>query len=223
MKKKSATKKSAPRTLGPQAPTSQLTPPSVTRKLDLACGQSPKDGFEGVDLHAPNAMHRIDLSVYPWPFEDNSVAEIHCSHYIEHIYAGYVDNKGTPCLEGHPEAKDALFKFFDECYRILIPGGWLEVITPSARSHRGFQDPTHRRFIVGETFSYLWAEWRKANRLDHYKVDCDFGGNLNFSTTSELQAKHPDAQAIPINHYWNTVHDWIARLQAFKPSRHPRG
>ncbi len=208
-----------PAVLGPPAGTSTLTPPPVTLKLDLACGQRAADGFEGVDLHAPNAQHKVDLSSYPWPWADSSVAELRCSHYIEHIMAGYVTNDGTPCLEGHPEAKDALMKFFDECYRILAPGAWMEVICPSVRSERAFWDPTHRRFIAQITFMYTNAEWRKANGLDHYRVDCDYNGSVNFTTNADIAAKHPEAQAQPVNNFWNVIHDWIAKLQAVKPNR----
>lgn len=213
---KRVNKKQQPAVLGPDA---VITPPPVVLKLDLACGQTPAEGYEGVDLHAPSAQHKVDLTKYPWPWADNSVAELRCSHYIEHIMMGYVTNDGTPCLEGHPEAKDALFKFFDECYRVLVPGGWLEIICPSARSERAFQDPTHRRFIVQATFAYLWAEWRKVNALDHYKVECDFGGNINFSTEADLAARHPDAARAPLTHDWNVIHDYYAKLQAFKPNR----
>lgn len=199
--------------------TSAIAPSPVTLRLDLACGQHPAPGFEGVDLHAPNAQHKVDLSKYPWPWADNSVAEIRSSHYIEHIFAGFVDSSGLPCLDGHPEAKDALFKFFDECWRILVPGGWMEVICPSVRSERAFQDPTHRRFISQATFAYLWAEWRKAQGLDHYRVDCDFSGNVNFSVDGDLAAKHPEAQAQPLKTDWNVIHDWIVKLQAHKPNR----
>ena len=53
-------------------------------KLDLACGQSPLKGFTGVDIW-DGAEVVQDLTIYPWPWEDSSVKEIHCSHYVEHI------------------------------------------------------------------------------------------------------------------------------------------
>ena len=179
-------------------------------KLDLACGQSPREGFEGVDIWA-GAKHQVNLQQFPWPFDDNSAAELHCSHYIEHIPAEMIQTGGG--------LKDALFAFFDEAWRILEPGGMMTVICPSARSNRAFQDPTHRRFIVAETFQYLVAEWRRANRLDHYNVACDFEVTLNWTTSSELSVRAPEVQQMQFHHYWNTIHDWHVTLRAVKPSR----
>ncbi len=193
--------------------------PAVSRKLDLAAGQNPREGFEGVDLW-PGSQHVVDLSEYPWPFEDNSVLELHSSHYIEHIMAGYIDAYGNP-VRGWKDGKDALFAFFDECYRILIPGGIMTVICPCARSNRGFQDPTHRRFIVAETFLYLSAEWRKINKLDHYKADCNFGINVVPIVPIEMTVIHAEAANRRMNAEWNTVSDWQATLQSQKPVAKP--
>ena len=52
--------------------------PSTSLKLDLACGQNPKEGFEGVDLYGDKAAHKVDLLKFPWPWADASVDELHC-------------------------------------------------------------------------------------------------------------------------------------------------
>jgi predicted SAM-dependent methyltransferase len=205
--------------------TPELAPSVSIRKLDLACGQRPKEGFEGVDIF-PGAQHVVDLQRYPWPFETSSIDEVHCSHYCEHIPMDYVDPHGNPVRSS--EGKDALFMFFDELWRILKPNAWATIIVPNARSNRGFQDPTHRRFFVGETFLYLYPDWRKANGLDHYKVECNFAGNpmLNGqpptqpdvfpSIPHEFGAWSAEVQAKRFTHEWNTILDWHARLRAVK-------
>lgn len=195
---------------------------SVTRKLDLACGQSCRDGFEGVDLW-DGAKHQLDLLEFPWPFEDNSVAELHCSHFVEHIPMGYIDAYSTiwpsPATDGFGPRKDVLFAFFDECHRVLVPDGKMTVITPSARSNRAFQDPTHRRFIVGETYYYLNAAWRKIQKLDHYNVGCNFEVvDIQVTCDSALGLLHPQAHSRHIVNYWNTTIDYVATLKALKPS-----
>lgn len=173
-------------------------------KLDLASGQVPREGFEGVDAFAPNAKYKINLLKFPWPWMDSSVDEIHCSHFIEHI----------PMEEY--EGQDLLFAFFDECYRILKPNSTMTVICPSARSNRAFQDPTHRRFIVGETFLYFNAEWREMNKLNHYNVNCNFVSQIIPLVIPEVHQYEPQVQKLWINHYWNVVADWQALLQVIK-------
>jgi hypothetical protein len=112
---------------------------------------------------------------------------------------------------------DLLFRFFDEAYRILAPDGWMDVITPCARNNRAFQDPTHRRFIVAETFLYLARKFRDLNKLDHYGVTCDFGVDVNPVVDQALTLRHPEASSRMMQHEWNRVIDWQAKLQAKKP------
>jgi cyclopropane fatty-acyl-phospholipid synthase-like methyltransferase len=114
------------------------------------------------------------------------------------------------------EGKDLLFAFFDECYRILKPKGVMTVICPNARSNRAFQDPTHRRFIVAETFLYFNKEWRVMNKLDHYHVKCDFSTKVVPIVTPEVQKCEPQEQSRLIHHYWNFVLDWQAVMVATK-------
>jgi predicted SAM-dependent methyltransferase len=208
---------------GAPAPVPLVAPQAkapVTRRLDLAAGQSPIAGFEGVDIW-PKSQHVVDLQKYPWPFADNSVAELHCSHYIEHIPMEYVvDEDGRP--------KDALFAFFDECYRILVHEGWLKIAVPCHRSDRAFQDPTHRRFITPATFMYMNRRWREINKLDHYNVKCNFGvlaevpGQVGRGldvvpiVPQEMTLLHAEVAAGRMQSQWNTILDWNATLQAIK-------
>jgi len=179
-------------------------------KLDLACGQSTREGYEGVDVW-PEAKHVWDLQKYPWPWADNSCSDLHCSHYIEHIPMEMVDGLKSGKTDG-------LLRFFDECWRILVPGGVLDILTPNARCNRAFQDPTHRRFIVQETFLYVDANWRKINKLDHYNVHCHYEFSVNPIIPTELSLLHPEAQARRFSESWNTVLDWSAKLKSVKPA-----
>jgi predicted SAM-dependent methyltransferase len=174
-------------------------------KLDLACGSSKKEGFYGVDVSDKVGADLVfNLMTFPWPWSDSSVDEIHCSHFIEHL----------PMIE--IDGKDMLFRFFDECYRILKPEGLMTIVTPNARCNRAFQDPTHRRFIVAETFLYLAKEWRVLNKLDHYNVDCDFATTVDPIVMSEMTLLHPEAQNRRFNGEWNTILDWQAKMVSKK-------
>jgi hypothetical protein len=204
----------------PQKPELFVEEPKL--KLDLAAGQTPREGFEGVDIW-PESKHVVNLMRFPWPWADSSVDECFCSHFVEHIPMQFVDAHGNYVPMGEPGAKDLLFKFFEEIHRILVPNGWLTVIVPNAFSNRGFQDPTHRRFIVGETFLYLHKPWRVAQKLDHYNTTCDFDGGPDANgqhvvpiIMTEAQAWHDDVRNRRFSHEINHILDWQARLRACK-------
>ena len=193
----------------------------IAIKLDLGCGQNPKEGHEGVDLYGDKAKHKVDLFKFPWPFEANSIDEIHASHLLEHIPARTVEqgdlaNGGkvsTVLSECGYLGADMLFAFMDECYRILRPDGWMHVVVPSGRSNRAFWDPTHRRFFMQETFLYFAREWRKQNSLDHYRVACNFGVEVSHSLPQEESLRSAESQAQRFLTCWNVTVDWIARLK----------
>lgn len=191
----------------------QIVTPATVLKLDLAAGQNVREGFEGVDIW-PGSKHVLNLMQYPWPWADNSVDELHCSHFAEHIPTIFVDATGKEVPMGTPGAQDALFRFFDECYRILKPDASMMVIVPSGRSNRGFQDPTHRRFFMLETFLYFSKNWRDVNKLDHYNVVCNFDVNCRPMTfQGNFDLLHPAAQERRYNHEWNCVGDWVCTMR----------
>ncbi len=173
----------------------------MSDKLNLACGQSRKEGFTGVDIAATPAVDVVhDLLVAPWPFDSNTVSEVYCSHFIEHIPMQTFGGK------------DLFFLFFDEMYRVMKVGGSATIIAPYGASDRAFQDPTHRRFIVPSTFVYLNRKWRKDNNLHHYNVECNFDVKIELSYAGEFDLKHETAKAWSGLHYWNAVQDLTATL-----------
>ena len=194
------------------------------RKLDLGCGQRPKEGFEGVDIHPGPAKHVVDLFKFPWPFESDSVDEIHASHLLEHVPAREVEERDLNISSrafkiGHSYlGADMLFAFVDECYRILKADSWMHVVVPSGRSNRAFWDPTHRRFFMQETCLYFSAEWRKMNGLDHYRVGCNFGVEVTHSLPNEEGLRAAEVQSDRFHHMWNVTVDWIAKLKKLPAS-----
>jgi hypothetical protein len=191
-------------------------------KLDLGCGQTPKEGFDGVDIRGGKAKHVVDLFKFPWPFADNSVDEIHASHLLEHIPAREIEARDMipTVMPGEMDrfvGQDMLFAFMDECYRILKPDCWMTAIVPSGRSNRAFQDPTHRRFFMQETFLYFAAEWRKMNALDHYRVSCNFAFECPHTMPQEETLRSPEAQQQRFNTLWNVTVDWHAKLKKLPP------
>jgi len=177
-------------------------------KLSLACGERTPEGFKGVDIVKTTATDYVqDLLVFPWSqFKDNSVDEIECSHFVEHIPHG----------NGY---EDPFLSFFDEIYRILKPAefdpsnpnipikGFANISGPYYSSMRAWQDPTHQRALSEASFLYLNKQWRIDNLLDHYPVTCDFDFSYGYVLTPEWQNRNQEAQTFAIQHYINVVTD----------------
>ena len=74
-------------------------------KLDIGCGKNKAPGFHGVDsLDFEGVDTVLDVRQTPWPWEDNSVDEVHSSHFVEHLT--------------NPER----VKFWNELYRVMKKG-----------------------------------------------------------------------------------------------------
>lgn len=177
-------------------------------KLSLASGGHPPEGFAGVDIiKRPEVTYVQNLLSFPWKqFADNSVDEIECSNFVEHIPHG--DSRHDP-----------FFQFFDEIYRILKPAefdpanpniptkGFARIVCPYYSSMRAWQDPTHQRAISEASFLYLNKQWRIDNKLDHYPISCDFDFNYGYILSPDWQNRSQEAQTFAIQHYLNVVSD----------------
>lgn len=168
-------------------------------KLDLGCGKNKKDGFTGVDsikfdnvdmvvnlverepFKGGNFYEAWNNPVFkPWPWENESVDEVHCSHFVEHL-----------------DAKERI-NFVNELYRILRTGGKATVITPHWSSNRAYGDLTHKWPPVSEMwFYYLDKSWREQNapHNDFYKCDfiCTWGYSLHPGILNRNQEFQQDA------------------------------
>jgi hypothetical protein len=157
-------------------------------KLDIGCGTNKQVGFIGVDrVELPGVDQIVDLEVYPWPWEDGSVEEIYCSHYIEHT--------------------TDLIVFMDECYRVLQVGGKMTVVAPYYTSMRAWQDPTHKRAISEATFLYFNKGWRTANGLEHYGIKSDFDFAYGYVFSPLWQNRSEEARSFALLHYINVALD----------------
>jgi SAM-dependent methyltransferase len=163
-------------------------------KLDLGCGQRPREGYIGVDLYPGSAVVQ-DLQKFPWPWKEGSVDEVYSSHLVEHL----------PDLIG----------FMNEVHRILKPGGICELRHPYCMNVRAFQDPTHVRFIPEQTWYYFNLEWRKLNGLDHYPITTDFEVVVIFGDGIEqnIAQRNTEAQQYARTHYWNVIADLVVKLK----------
>jgi len=105
--------------------------------LNLGCGTSPAALAVNHDrtAFAPYVDVAHDLNVYPWPWPDNTFGLVIAQDVLEHL--------------------DSFMAFFDECWRILRPGGRVDVRVPRYDHPNTWIDPTHRRGYHPESFDYL--------------------------------------------------------------------
>ena len=109
--------------------------------LNLAAGNKRYDdeGVVNVDIIAsPGIDEVVDLTKFPWKWEDNTIDGIHASHILEH----FLDHE----------------KFIRECYRILKPGGFFRIVVPHCTNmssvgclghYRTFSHDTLHRYLSG--------------------------------------------------------------------------
>lgn len=160
--------------------------------LDLACGQSVHPGYVGVDIW-PGADIQHDLSVFPWPWDDSTIEQAICLHYVEHV----VD----------------LIGFMNELWRIMRPGGEVLIQHPYAHSNRAWQDPTHVRALNEDSWRYYNAEERKLLGVDHYPIVANFElGRIDFVVSPLV--KNPSMN--DIRHKLNVCDDLRVELRAIK-------
>lgn len=179
---------------------SPAEPPSGALRLDLACGQQKREGFLGVDLDPTVSDLVHDLTVLPWPWEDSSVYELSCSHYVEHV--------------------EDLGRFMAEAYRVLMPLGLFTLTGPYYTHMRAHQDFTHRRLLTELTMRYFDQPWLRSAKVDHYGVTCDFESiNTVLIFAPEWETRADEAKLWAKNHYWNVVEDIQYVLRARKPMR----
>jgi hypothetical protein len=179
-----------------------VAPVPATLRLDFGCGPHKREGFEGVDSIAfPGVDHVVDLR-QAWPWADNSVAEAHASHFVEHL---------TGLERVH---------FVNELYRVLVPGGTCTVIVPHWASCRAYGDFTHQWPPVSEFwFYYLSKEWRAGNAPHNdvahvpHGLSCDFEATWGYSMRQDLHARNQDFQQAALQNYKEAAQDIIATLK----------
>lgn len=165
-------------------------------KLDIGCGKNKKTGFIGVDSIAFDGVDKVMDVRQPWDYADNSVTEVHSSHFVEHL-----------------TAKERTH-FVNELYRVLIPGGKATIITPHWNSNRAYGDPTHQWPPVSEMwFYYLDKGWRAVNaphtdsefNPDGFK--CDFSATWGNGMHPSLTVRNSEYQQFAMAWYKEAIMD----------------
>jgi len=125
-------------------------------KLNLGSGKDYRHGYINVDqsrIFKADVYHNLEL---PWPWPDDSVSEIYCSHILEHIHN--------------------IVLFFNEAYRVLKPSGTMEIIVPHYLHPWAYGDPSHVRFLSEES---IYPFSIHADHFRHLGIKCNFNLELN--------------------------------------------
>jgi hypothetical protein len=180
-------------------------------KLDLGCGKNKKEGFLGVDSIKFPGVDIVQDLTKKWQWEDNSVDEVHASHFVEHL-----------------EARQRVH-FVNELYRVLKPGkrdsggkpieGFATIITPSWCSNRAYGDMTHKWPPVSEMwYYYLLKEWR-TNNCPHDDIDfnkdgysCNFDASWGYVLHPNIVSRNQEYQQNALTFWKEAAQDIIATL-----------
>lgn len=164
-------------------------------RLNLGAGIREEPGYEPVDLYAPGAQ-KVDLHMFPWPWDDGEVEAVWCSHYIEH------------------QPRALWVAFVDELWRILEMGGTATIIHPNLQSARAFQDPFHEDFLPVDRWQYVNRAWRDENLLvsPPYPT-CNFAYTIGAAFNDErVGARTEEALMDAAKYEWNVVLDLMVQL-----------
>ena len=151
--------------------------------LNLGCGTKRLADYVNVDKFGePDLL--FDLETFPYPWENNSVAEIEMHHVLEHL----------------GQQTKIYLKIIQEIYRICQSEARVHITVPHHRSDRFYHDPTHVRPITPVGLSMfskrLNQEWQargKAFTLLALYLDVDFELTDVVYTPSEVWLeRYPD-------------------------------
>lgn len=171
-------------------------------KIDLGCGPNKKEGFIGVDkIKFDNVDYVCDLGNERLPFSDETVDEIHASHFLEHL-----------------TAEQRVF-LINEAYRVLKKKAFMTIICPYWASGRAYGDPTHQwPPITDFWFFYLDKSWRDKNAPHTDKsnwekgFDCDFDSTWGYILHPDIILRNVEFQQFAATFYKEAIQDIHATI-----------
>jgi SAM-dependent methyltransferase len=163
------------------------------KRLNLGSCSRDFPGFTSVDLIGP-ADVVVDLAS-PWPWEDCSVVEIKAYDIIEHIgdCCHFGDQICERCYSQRSDRTSRQRAFrgpihvMNELWRVLIPGGTVDIIVPTTDGRGAWQDPTHVSYWNRNSFMYYEAGNAHLTRFAPAN-----GVRCAFRIRSAVETLHPD-------------------------------
>jgi predicted SAM-dependent methyltransferase len=144
-------------------------------RLDIGCGDAPREGFVGID-------RRLGRNAFPLDdYDDGSVDEIYASHILEHA------------------PRDQCMEWLSEWFRVMKPGARIRLGLPdfakiATRYLRGDDQDTLGYVMGGNTDEHdrhytIW-DWEQAREVLEA---------VGFEAVSPFQPDHADTTTLPIS------------------------
>lgn len=185
-------------------------------KLNLGCGFDKREGWINADNFKecdPDVF--VDIESVPWPFEDDSFDHILMKHVLEHVGATFAGFRAV----------------MRELYRVLKPGGLLEVHVPHFRHDTYWSDPTHVRAFTALTFEMMskakndeWIAKRANYTMLAYALGVDFEfveGVQSYDPEWLAREKRGEIDRATLrrsaNELWGVVRELKITVRAVKP------
>lgn len=132
---------------------SESSKPTVDRprKLNLGCGTDLREGWVNQDwiaLPGVDVVH--DLTILPWPFQDDEFDELVMINVLEHL----------------PET----VRTMEELHRILKQGGRARIRVPYWNAPDAISDPTHRKSFNEQSFDFFIPGTRHHDVRPYYSA-----------------------------------------------------
>ncbi len=187
-------------------PTTKVVKQEGPIRIDIGCGKNKREGFLGVDILPFEGVDVImDAGNKKWPFEDNSVDEVHASHFVEHLL---------------PKER---IHFVNELQRVLknpvyqdgkLISGFATVITPHWASQRAYGDLTHTWPPVSEFwFYYLDKDWRAVNAPHNQDYKCNLEVTWGYALHPEVNNRNVEYQQEAMKWKKEACSDMIAQIR----------
>lgn len=156
---------------------------SVTRHLDIGCGEYPRNPYGQSELYGIDVgeyvtnknVRRANLSIESIPFENDFFDSVSAFDFLEHIPRQAIDFTKR-------ETRFPFIELMQEVWRVSKPGGRFYALTPAYPAPEAFQDPTHVNYITGMTHNYFCGE-------DPHAARYGFTGRFNPIRVSSVVVK----------------------------------
>lgn len=187
-------------------------------KLNLGCGLTKLPNMINIDVNTTVEPDQdVDLNVFPWPFESDSVEHITASNIL-HLLG---------------DKPHDILKIISEMYRISKDGAIWEIETPHPRHDMTIGNPESKRVITGYTFNQFDKQL-SADQIVSGKGDLTPATELNIDLEI-VTARHafsPELQNLILKklitkdaaeemmlHSWNIASSSYFEIRAHKPGR----